>query len=189
MGHFIALYDACVLYPAPLRDLLMHLAISDLFSAKWTGAIHEEWIASVLEKRPDLKREQLQRTRDLMDAHVRDCLVTGYEHIIPALTLPDPNDRHVLAAAIRAGADIIVTYNLHDFPTDALAPHGIEPQHPDDFIAQLLDVAPDVVCAAAKRQRQNLKNPPKTVVEFLQTLERQALPKTVVALRMCAELI
>ena len=83
MSYFTALFDACVLYPAPLRDLLMHLALTDLFRAKWTDAIHDEWMRSVLESRPDLSRERLQRTRDLMDAHVRDCLVAGYEELIP----------------------------------------------------------------------------------------------------------
>ena len=89
VSQFTAILDACVLYPAPLRDLLMHLALTDLFRAKWTEAIHEEWIRSVLENRPDLTRGQLERTRQLMDAHVRDCIVTDYEDLIPALTLPD----------------------------------------------------------------------------------------------------
>lgn len=101
MANFTAIYDACVLYPAPLRDLLMHLALTDLFRAKWTDAIHDEWTKSVLESRPDLTREQLERTRALMNIHVRNCLVTSYEDLIPSLTLPDPDDRHVLAAAIR----------------------------------------------------------------------------------------
>lgn len=115
MSNFTVLYDACVLYPAPLRDLLMHVAVTDLYRAKWTDAIHDEWTRNVLENRPDLKPEQLQRTRELMNAHVRDCLVTGYETLIEAVTLPDPDDRHVLAAAIRAGADLIVTFNLGIF--------------------------------------------------------------------------
>lgn len=189
MSNFTAVYDACVLYPAPLRDLLMHLALSDQFRAKWTDAIHDEWIRNVLHARPDLTTEQLQRTRELMNLHVRDCLVTDYEDLIPALTLPDPDDRHVLAAAIRAGADVIVTYNLADFPADALAKYGIEAQHPDQFIMHLLDLAPNVVCAAAKRQRQNLKNPPLSVEEFLEALEKQAIPQTVGILRKFAALI
>ncbi len=127
MGRLTALLDACVLYPAPLRDLLMHLAVADLFRATWTEEIHNEWIRSVLADRPDLSRRQLERTRDLMDVHVRDCLVTGHEHLIPKLSLPDPDDRHVLAAAITCGADVIVTFNLADFPIDALAPHRITP--------------------------------------------------------------
>jgi hypothetical protein len=95
----IVLYDACVLYPAPLRDLLMWLALRDLFRAKWTDRIHDEWIRAVIRDRPELKRN-LERTRSMMNAHVRDCLVTGYEPLIETLDLPDPDDRHVLAAAV-----------------------------------------------------------------------------------------
>ena len=110
-----ALYDACVLYPAPLRDLLMWLALTDLFRARWTDRIHDEWIGAVLRERPELK-VNLERTRAMMNAHVRDCLVTGYEPLIEALDLPDPDDRHVLAAAIAGRADLIVTKNLQTFP-------------------------------------------------------------------------
>jgi hypothetical protein len=134
VSRFTAILDACVLYPAPLRDFLMHLALTDLFHAKWTDAIHEEWIRNVLEDRPDLTREQLERTRRLMDAHTRDSIVTDYEDLIPALSLPDSDDRHVLAAAIRSGADVIVTFNLADFPPGILDKWGIEAQHPDEFI-------------------------------------------------------
>jgi len=189
VNRFTVLYDACVLYPASLRDLLMHLALTDLFRAKWTNAIHDEWIRSVLRDRPNLKPEQLERTRALMDAHVRDCLVTGYETLIPTLTLPDPDDRHVLAAAIRANADAIITFNLSDFPDDVLSQFGIEAIHPDDFVMYQLDLASNVVCAAAKRQRQSLKNPPKTVEEYLESLERLGLAQTVSSLRQFAELI
>jgi predicted nucleic acid-binding protein len=189
MASFTAVYDACVLYPAPLRDLLMHLAMTDLFRARWTDRIHDEWIRSVLENRPDLKRAQLQRTRRLMNAHVLDCLVIGYENLIDGLVLPDSNDRHVLAAAIRAGADIIVTYNLDDFPAQILDPLGIEARHPDIFIANLLDLDAPAVCAAVRRQRQSLRNPPKTVDEFLEILAKQGLVQTVVALRKFASLL
>jgi len=88
MASFTALYDACVLYPAPLRDLLMHLAMTDLFRARWTDQIHDEWIRNVLANRPDLKRKQLERTRRLMNAHVLDCLVTGCENLIDGLRCP-----------------------------------------------------------------------------------------------------
>lgn len=189
MANFTAIYDACVLYPAPLRDLLMHLALTDLFRAKWTDAIHDEWIRSVLKDRPDLTREQLERTRALMNLHVRDCLVTNYEDLIPSLTLPDPDDRHVLAAAIRGRADVIVTFNLSDFPPDALARSGIEAQHPDDFVVHLLDLAPGSVCAAVKRQRESLRNPPKSAEELLATFESQGLPQTVARLRAFIDLL
>jgi len=150
---------------------------------------HDEWTRNVLQNRPDLKPEQLQRTRELMNAHVRDCLVTGYETLIEAVTLPDPNDRHVLAAAIRAGADLIVTFNLGDFPEKDLKPYGIEAQHPDDFLMFQFDLAANIVCAAAKRHRASLRNPPKDVDEYLATLEAQGLAQTVSTLRRFAELI
>ena len=124
-----------------------------------------------------------------MNAHVRDCLVTGYESLIPALTLPDPDDRHVLAAAIRAGADLIVTFNLKDFPAGALAPYGIKARHPDEFLQLQLDLAVNIVCAAAKRHRASLRNPPKDVDAYLATLEAQGLAQTVAALRRFGELI
>jgi hypothetical protein len=92
------------------------------------------------------------------------------------LTLPDPDDRHVLAAAIRGGAEVIVTYNLTDFPVETLARFDIEALHPDDFVVGLLDAAPGVVCATVKRQREGLRNPPKTADELLTTLEGQGLP-------------
>lgn len=116
MARFTAFYDANVLYPAELRNLLMHLALTGLFRAKWSADVHEEWISALLEKRPDLTRDNLERTRALMDLHAVDALVTGDEDLIPGLRLPDPNDRHVLAAAIRGQADVIVTMNLRDFP-------------------------------------------------------------------------
>jgi hypothetical protein len=100
MANLIVVYDGCVLYPAPLRDFLMWLALTDLFKARWTEEIHHEWMRNVLKNRSDLTLEQLTRTKDLMNASVRDSLVTGYEDIIPELQLPDPGDRHVLAAAI-----------------------------------------------------------------------------------------
>jgi PIN domain len=167
----------------------MYLALTDLFRAKWTDAIHLEWMRNVRKDYPDVTQAQVERIRDLMNAHVRDCLVTGYEDLIETLSLPDPGDRHVLAAAIRAGADLIVTTNLADFPNETLARYGIEAQHPDDFILRLLDLAPNVVCSAAKKQRESLKKPPLTVEQYLESLERQGLAQTVAALRQFVDLI
>ena len=182
-------YDACVLYPAPLRSLLMYLAMTGLYWARWTNDIHEEWMRNVQRDYPDVTRQQAERIRDLMNAHIADCLVTGYETLTTSLALPDPDDRHVLAAAICCEADVILTFNLKDFPQDSLKPHGIEAQHPDDFLAQQLDLAPDIVCAAVKRQRQSLKKPPMSVDGYLASLARQGLAQTVLRLREYAELI
>ncbi len=161
----------------------MHLAVSGLFRAKWSADVHEEWISALLEKRSDLTREKLERTRVLMDRHAADALVTGYEDLIPGLELPDPDDRHVLAAAIRGQADMIVTMNLRDFPADVVGSFGIEAQHPDEFVLRLFDLAPGAVVAAAETHRLSLKNPPRTVIEYLETLERQGLTQTAAALR------
>lgn len=166
-------YDACVLYPAPLRDLLMHLALSDLYRARWSDLIHDEWTRNVLASRPDLTQDQLNRTRQLMNAHVRDSLVTGFEYLIPSIRLPDPDDRHVAAAAIHSGASLIVTFNLKDFPAEVLKPYNLVAQHPDDFIVDLLDLHPAGVLSAAASHRRSLKNPPKTADEYLDTLLAQ----------------
>ena len=137
-----AVLDACVLYPAPLRDFLMRLALW-LYQPKWTEAIHDEWIRNVLGDRPELSQTRLERTRDLMNRNGGDCLVMGYEALIPTLTLPDPGDRHVLAAAIIAKAPVIVTFNLSDFPAKALMPYQIRAIPPDDFAVSLYRSEPE----------------------------------------------
>ncbi len=180
---FTALYDACVLYPAPIRDVLMHLALTGLYRARWTNRIHEEWIRSVLANRADLTRAQLERTRDLMNAHARDALIENFEDLIPSLVLPDPDDRHVLAAAIRGRADVIVTYNLKDFPETAITPLGIGVQHPDEFLTHVLGLAPGVVLAALQRLRQSLKRPPLDIDTYLARLEQHELSTFVAQLR------
>lgn len=189
MPIFTALYDSCVLYPAPLRDLLMQLAQTGLFRARWTDAIHREWIDSILENQPHRERARLERTRDLMNAAVEDCLVTEYESLIDSLSLPDPNDRHVLAAAIRGKADVIVTFNLRDFPEEKLRAYELEAKHPDDFVADLIWYDKGAVYQAVKLQRENLKNPPKSAEELLATLEKQRLPQTVALLREVIDLL
>jgi hypothetical protein len=148
MGHSdTVILDACVLYPAPLRDFLMHLALAELFRARWTNAIHDEWMGNLLKQRPDT------------------------------------NDRHVLAAAIQGGANIILTFNLKDFPTEYLQPHNITAKHPDDFIHNLLHLYPARICEAAANHRRSLRNPPKTVDDYLDTMLNQGITQTVAILR------
>lgn len=180
-------YDANVLYPAPLRDILVRLAMTHALRAHWTERIHDEWTRNLLENRPDLRPAQLARTRRLMNEAVPGALVTSYERRVSGLTLPDPNDRHVLAAAIEAGAGWIVTFNERDFPSEALRPHGIQAAGPDRFAAELLEAFPEEVVGAARRHRRALTAPPKSVEEYLATFERQRLKRTAAALRTYRE--
>ncbi|MFB2978884.1 PIN domain-containing protein [Microseira sp. BLCC-F43] len=178
MVNFTAVYDANILYSASLRDLFVELALTNLFAARWTEEIHSEWMRNVLKNRPELTLERLTRTKNLMNANVQNCLVTDDEAFIPTLELPDANDRHVLAAAIRCHADYIVTFNLSDFPAQALERYGILAQHPDEFILYLITLGTEAVCAAAERQRSRLRNPPKTPDEYLETLINQGIPQS-----------
>jgi predicted nucleic acid-binding protein len=179
----IAVLDANVLYSAALRDLWMRLALEGAYVPRWTEQIHDEWTRNVLLNRPDLTLEQLRRTRQLMDRHAEGSLVQGYEHLIPVLSLPDPDDRHVLAAAIAAEASVIVTFNGRDFPPAALEPHGIAAVDPDDFALSLLQSAPAAFVAAVRAQLAALVNPPRTWTEHQETLRRVGLPRTADALR------
>ena len=183
------LVDASVLYAAPVRDLLLELALSDFFRAKWTERINDEWISHLLANRPDLTAAQLARTRVLMQAHVRDCLVEDYETLIDTLTLPDPDDRHVLAAAIKGHAEVIITFNLADFPAATLVRYGITARHPDAFLGDLLEFDSEEVCAAARRVRARLRQPPLDVAAYLAALERCALPAMAASLRAMSTLL
>lgn len=179
----IVLLDACVLYPAGLRNLMMWLAVHGLIRPKWREQIHEEWTRNVLTDRPDLTREQLLRTRRLMDEHAGDCLVSGHERHIESLHLPDEDDRHVLAAAIESGADAIVTWNLGDFPADVVSGYGIMVVTPDDLLIALIDEAREGVWEAMAEHRASLKNPARSPREYLEDMERQGLTRSVDRIR------
>jgi PIN domain/Domain of unknown function (DUF3412) len=189
LANFTVVYDACVFYPAPLRDILVRLALTRRFRARWTAQIHAEWIASLHAKRPEIAREKLEEVADLINRAVPDCLITGYEHIIDRLDLPDAQDRHVLAAAIRAGAGAIVTMNLKDFPSRILDEFGIFAIHPDDFILDLADLEPQVLERVAKEQRMALRNPSIDAESFVATLRRQQLPGVAAFLEARIDLI
>ena len=167
----------------------MELSASGLFRAKWTDRIQEEWITNLLTNRSDLTRKQLDRTKQLMAQAVPDCLVCDFETLEQSLKLPDPNDRHVLAAAIHCKADVIVTFNLKDFPPESLNKFDIEAQHPDEFIHHQFGLNHAGVLVAAQRCRKRLKNPTRTAEEYLNTLEAQSLPQTIDVLRDYADVI
>jgi hypothetical protein len=183
MDPLVAVYDACVLYPSFLRDFLVRLAVLGrrlgVFRAKWTGRIHREWTGALLRRRPEL-RPALRRTRRLMDQHVRGCRVRGYERWERRLSLPDADDRHVLAAALACVADVIVTFNVADFPPAVLSPFGVVAVGPDAFVFQL--VVTGVVTASAAEHRASLTRPALSVPEYLDALSRNGLAGTAAAL-------
>jgi len=189
MSRYTALLDAKVLYPAPTRDVLMQLAVMDIFKAKWSEDIHREWIDALMRNAPHRKRASLERTRDLMNQATRDCLVIGYAAMIPSLELPDPNDRHVLAAAIVGRCEVIVTWNQKDFPEDTLKPYGIKTWYPDDFLSNHLALVPDLFCAALRKVRARLHNPPYSAEDYLAILTQQGLVATAAALKQFREII
>ena len=180
---FCATYDACVLHPAVLRDLLVRLAGTGLFRATWSDDILGEMVASVLKRRPDLTPTQLERTCELMYEAVPGSLIEGYRDLIEGLELPDPDDRHVLAAAIRAGAQVIVTENVADFPGAALSPYDIEAQTPDVFVLHVIDLSPTTVARVVEEQAAALDQPPLSASDVLDRLARSGLPRSVAELR------
>ncbi len=183
-----AVFDACVLYSAPMRDLLVELGYQRVIRARWTAEIHEEWMGNLLANRPDLDPKKLDRTRAMMDS-VKGCLVSGHLGLISTLTLPDPDDRHILAAAIKSRANHIVTINLKDFPQSVLDDYKIEALHPDFFLLKILKAREVAFCSVAKAVRDRLKNPSKTAEEYLLTLEEQGLTRTVGRLRDFVDVI
>jgi predicted nucleic acid-binding protein len=182
MGRPVAFTDANVIYAAASRDLLVELAVSKAITLRWSDAVHDEWTTALTRSRPDLNPLRIQRTRQLLAQALPDALVADYESLIPAVELPDPDDRHVLAAAIKGGCQLIVTFNLADFPADALAPHSVAAMHPDAFLSWLCAADPAPVIAAAARVRVRLVNPPMSPADYLSALARGALPLTAQAL-------
>lgn len=180
---FTVVYDANVLYPNTLWDLLIRIAQSGTVQAKWTNAILDEMLAALRRNRPDIPAERLERLRDLMNKAVRDCLVTGHEPLIEGLKLPDPDDRHVLAAAIKAGAQVIVTRNLKDFPESDLQPWDIEAKSPDAFVLDQVHLDIRAVAVSVRQIADSRTNPPEAIEDVLIQPERDGLVESVTALR------
>ena len=182
-SNFIAVLDACLLYPAPLRDLLLSMADEGLFKPKWSVEIQDEWSRNLLANRPDLKKEQLQSTIRGMDLAFPDSNVENYESLISSITLPDVNDRHVVAAAIRSKANVIVTYNLKDFPHSVTSEFDLEIQHPDIFLINVFDLNPGKATDAFKKLVKRLKNPPKSYADVLEKLAKSDLKEIIEKLK------
>ena len=162
----------------------MRVGLTGLVDAKWTDRILDECFENLAAHRPELSPARLARTRWLMNNAMEDALVTGYESLIEGLTLPDPDDRHVLAAAVRAGAQVIVTANLKDFPVGVLAPLGVTAMHPDEFVTELIDLAPELLLEVIVEQAASLRSPAQSVDQLLVTLRENGLARAVARLRV-----
>ena len=176
-SRFVAILDANVLYPAPIRDYLLRLASLELYKPKWSNEIQKEWIRNLLTNRPDLKRANLIATQEAMDSAFPVANISGYEELIVGLSLPDEKDKHILAAAIRGNADVIVTFNIKHFPAEYLKKYDIEVQHPDEFVSNLINLDKNKSEQALQNLISSLRNPPKTRDEVLHTLEKCGLTK------------
>jgi hypothetical protein len=173
-----------------MADSLMSLATAGLYAAKWTTRIESEWISALEADRPDLIG-RLDYRREQMRNAVPDWEVpeAAWSACAGGLTLPDPNDIHVLAAALAGHADCIVTANLRDFPSALVADLGIEVIHPDQFVVAQWDLDQLTAVAAFKRMRTRWKKPEASPEDFATALERGGLPSTAQRLREAAELI
>jgi len=182
---FIVVYDANVLYPNTPRDLLIRIAqLPHIVQAKWTDEILDEMLRALRKNLPDISEEKADRLRERMNAAVRDCLVLGYEPLIEVLDLPDRDDRHVLAAAIKVNAQLIVTWNRKHFPQDKMAPWGVRAKSPDDFVRDTMGIDSQAVWACVQQIVDSRTRRPVTVEDVLGELERDGLVASVAAMRM-----
>lgn len=171
------MYDACVLYPSPLRDLLIRLAIEEMVIARWSEVILDEVFRNLRTNRPELDPVRLGITRRRMNEVILDACVSPNEATRSRVVgLPDPDDVHVVATALDAGAGVIVTFNLRDFPRDVLDPLGLVAMHPDAFATELLGADRAKVTGVVQAQAADLRNPPRTIDDVLDALARCGLP-------------
>jgi predicted nucleic acid-binding protein len=172
------LLDACVLYPVSVRDILLYTADFGMYMPIWSDDIQQEWTRNALKKAKKTTLKSLQSSVRAMNRTFIGANIENYEHHIPKLILPDPDDRHVLAAAIKGDANRIITFNLKDFPSDYVASFDIEVQHPDDFICELIELDENLVKEAFALQVSVLKKTPMTITEAITALEKNNMTKT-----------
>ena len=178
----LVVIDANLLYPFHLRNLLVQFGVDAVIAPRWTARIHAEWIGNLVAA-GRAPKERLLLTLDLMNSTLPEADVQGWEARMGGLTLPDPDDHHVLAAALAAGAGTILTMNLRDFPASALAPHSVAAVHPDDFLCGLHDADPDLLRASTEAAQANLSRSTPSLAAYLDVLDRQGLPQFTCRLR------
>jgi predicted nucleic acid-binding protein len=187
-GRYTAVLDACVLFSRLQRDVLLSLAHADLYTARWTTEIEREWTSSAIKRYPDVSENIPKILAQMRDA-IPDCLIVDYEDFIPCIKLPDENDRHVLAAAIRGNADAIVSLNTKDFPARVLNQFDIEIQTPDQFVLNQIMLNPPKALTAIKKMRIRWDRPSMSSHDMIDLFEKRQLSQTAAHLRDVSELI
>ncbi len=156
--RFTCVLDTNVIYPLWTRDLLLWFAYYDLYTPKRSANIFSEWIEVM--KRKGVSEREIRKRINLMNRAFPDALVKNYEVLIDSLSLPDEDDRHVLAALIKTNANLIITNNVKDFPEKSLASFGLKAKNPDDFFTDLSDLIQEFSLQAFSKLVLNKKNPP-----------------------------
>lgn len=174
--RFKCILDTNVIYPLWTRDLLLWFAFYDLYTPKWSQNIFTEWIDVM--KRKGVDENEAQKRANVMNEAFPDALVENYESLVDNLKLPDTDDRHVLAAAIKADANLIITNNLKDFPEDYLASFGLKAKAPDDFFTDIIDLNRELSVFAFRKLVLNKKNPPYDEYEVLDIFRNNGLKDT-----------
>ncbi|MGJ5178572.1 PIN domain-containing protein [Bradyrhizobium oligotrophicum] len=171
----VAIFDACILYPFHLRNIVVQTAVDRLVEARWTDAIHDEWIRNLAADASAIPIARLQVTRRLMNDALPAATISGYEGHIPDVTLPDPDDRHVVAAAIAAKASLLLTWNLRDFPEREITKFGLRAMTPDDFLSGLFENVPELLIGSLANARRNLRKSRVGTSDFIAILKGQHL--------------
>lgn len=189
ISTFTAFFDANVFYGARLRSLVLYTAQTKLYRARWSDMVHDEWVRNLIKNRPDLSPEKLNRTRELMNLAVPDCLVTGFEPLMAGIELPDANDRHVVAAAIMTRANVVVTFNLDDFPEAIMDGFRIHTKHPDQFLVELFSLGSNEVAEAVLSDFLHYQRNPLTFESYREGLAKAGVPNFAAAIEPLEVLI
>ena len=180
---YAAVLDACALVPVSLADTLLRIAEHGLYRPLWSERLLDEAQNAILRVHSAIDPAGVTRRFAAMRGYFPDAMVTGWEPLEDSLQLPDPNDRHVLAAAIRGSAQAIVTFNLKDFPAQVLDPFDVEALHPDDVLGHQLELAPELILQGIRKQAAATATPPLSIASLLQILSRAGCPTFAAACR------
>lgn len=177
MAGFIATLDACVLVPITLADTLLRVAERELYRPVWSERILAETMDAICAVHPEADPDAIRRRISDMNTTFEDACIEGWESIEINIILPDPDDRHVVAAAVCGRAGVIVTSNLKDFPAAVLKPFGLEVLSPDDFLLDALDLAPRIVLDVIREQAAHSRRPVLSPVDVVARLARAGVPQ------------